>query len=148
MLHCSFGCRQRRWSLRKRCSSGKAAVDNICGTLLVGRKKGETPEQMLVKAIFGEEKASDMEDGELRKWGASVGLPQKLSLTALSELHDCGLFPENPCYSEDEYRISAQDNATFGAENIRQNMELVKMRLLAGALTAHYAEVEAEEGVR
>lgn len=122
------------------------AIDLICGTTPQKIKDGnaKTPEEMLLNVIFGEGTAKEMSDAELRRWGNSVGLPESLSLTVLSELHDCGLFPKDVCYVDDEYRIKVNDDLTYGADNIRQNLELVRMRLLAGALNAYYAEIEAE----
>lgn len=123
------------------------AVNNICGlTFVAGHKPGETAEKALLRVIFGEGDAKDLTDGALKHWGKSVGLPETLSLTALSELYDCGLFPKDVLDLDAAYQVRSDNDVHFGAENIRQNMELVKLRLLAGALSAMYEEEEKEEG--
>lgn len=123
------------------------AIDSICGTVTPRKASDggiQTPEEMLLTAIFGDGTASELTDKQLRYWGKSVGLPESLSLTVLSELHDCGLFPKDVCDLNEEFAIKSADDRTFGAENIRQSISLVSMRLLSNALSAYYAEIEAE----
>ena len=126
------------------------AVDNICKTTFSSRRRaGESAKDTFLRVLFGENIASELDDEQLRDWGRSVGLPKSLSLTALAELYDCGLFPKCAEYVDDDsLRVTTGGSCAFGAENIRQNMELVKMRLLAGALSAMNDDNEEDAKMR
>lgn len=68
-------------------------LDDFLGT------SKKTPEERMLKAIFGHvkgETSKDMPDDTLREWGLQCGLPESLSLTALGDLYDSGLFPADP----------------------------------------------------
>lgn len=122
------------------------AIDNICGLLPVKVERdsnGRVPEDALIDAICGDKDAKDLPDEDLRSWGNYMGLPKTLSLTVLAELYDCGLFPRSLSDIEDEFRIETEVERSYGAENIRQNAELVKLRLITNALNSYYAEIEA-----
>ena len=115
------------------------AVTQITGFDESGRVK--TAEERLLDTIFGNGSSKDMDDDELRFWGASVGLPDGLSLTVLDELHDCGLFPDNIIYVENqEMRVGGKKDDLCDLENIRTNMAMIHMKMLAKALSAHLSE--------
>ena len=117
------------------------AMDNIVGTEFFPTRSGKSAEERLHESIFGTGLAKDMEDSELRAWGSSVGLPEGLSLTTLAELHDCGLFPDNVLSPDDKsMRILGNEEHydVMDEANIRQNIALVGMRLLANALSYEY----------
>lgn len=60
---------------------------------------GMTAEERLLKVLFNESSdANDLNNEDLRDWAKKWGLPDELSIGAIAELHDCGLFKNDPWY--------------------------------------------------
>lgn len=101
-----------------------------------------TAEERLLNCIFGKpESANDMTNENLRDWAGKWGLPDNLSVATLADLHDCGLFKENPWFGDYDYPID-YGTGQFGElmasirykQNICDNMEHVKHQMQVKAV--------------
>lgn len=101
-----------------------------------------TAEERLLNCIFGKpESANDMTNEGLRDWAAKWGFPENLSVATLADLHDCGLFKDNPWFGDYDYPID-YSQGQFGElmasiryeQNIRDNMEQVKHQMQVKAV--------------
>lgn len=101
-----------------------------------------TAEERLLNCIFGKpESANDMTNENLRDWAGKWGLPDNLSVATLADLHDCGLFKENPWFGDYDYLID-YGTGQFGElmasirykQNICDNMEHVKHQMQVKAV--------------
>ena len=112
-------------------------VDSILDMALPNPKyKGLSTEERLLRTIFGGNlEAKSMTNNALREWGDKWGFPDNLSVATLADLHDCGLFPEDPWFGDYDYAI--EDNSQNEdmmvilkfRENVRSNLEKVKHTL-------------------
>lgn len=118
-------------------------VNRILDMVIPDKSDGHiTAEERLLNTIFGRpESANDMTNENLRDWAAKWGLPENLSIATLADLHDCGLFKENPWFGDYDYPID-YSTGQFGElmasiryeQNIRDNMEQVKYQMQVRAV--------------
>lgn len=118
-------------------------VNRILDMVVPDKSDGHiTAEERLLNTIFGKpESANDMTNEDLRDWACKWGLPDNLSVATLADLHDCGLFKENPWFGDYTYPID-YDHDQYGEmmvniryeQNIRDNMEQVKHRMQVKAV--------------
>lgn len=137
-------------------------IDSILGMAGIVSKhdRGLTAEERLLKSIFNENKASsDMSNREVREWAKKWGLPDDLSVATLADLHDCGLFPEDPWsgdYTTNIYPVKAgsrEPDETMQnvmiimamQNNLTDNLEKVKKKLQAKAVNYLMQMDNAEE---
>ena len=112
-------------------------VDSILDMALPNPKyKGLSTEERLLRTIFGGNlEAKSMTNNALREWGDKWGFPDNLSGATLADLHDCGLFPEDPWFGDYDYDI--EDNSKDEnmmvilkfRENIRDNLDKIRHTL-------------------
>lgn len=109
-----------------------------------------TPKERLLKTLFNEKSGSgEMSNGELREWAEKSGLPDTLSVAALAELYDCGLFPKDiwsgaydadidpvtyPGSGESDEDLKSAMIVMECRDNIRDNLEQIKRTLETGAV--------------
>ena len=119
----------------------EAYIDRILGT-------GKSAEERLKDAIFGPRSGKDMHDEDLRSWGRDIGLGETLSVSALEELYDTGIFPhsvvtgdiDGDFYSDDgDTRFSYLESIRF-VENIRANIDKTAEKMKANAISAYLAD--------
>lgn len=119
----------------------EAYVDSILNTVLPNPDyKGLSAEEQLLQQIFGEpEEAKDMSNARLREWGDKWGLPDNLSVATLADLHDSGLFGDDPWFGDYDYQVEENDDENVIVlmkfrDNIRDNLEKVSKKLLCKAI--------------
>ena len=125
-------------------------VDRVLGT-------GASPEQRLLKAIFGSDSGAEMSDDQLKDWALACGLPvNKLSTSTLEELFDSGLFPKDMWDNGVKINIEpGTENSPLvqglmdvkNMENIRRNIRDVSSKLEANAMS-HYLQICYDDAQR
>lgn len=90
---------------------------------------GSSPEQRVLDLIFHKHvKSDDMPSRLVREWAKQWGLPDSLSLATLCELHDCGLFPEDPWYGDYNADISPTDACGGTDEHLADAMIMMEFQ--------------------
>lgn len=108
--------------------------------------KNDGAEERLLKAIFGQEKATDMTDDQLRDWANMTGLPKTLSITTIEDLFDSGLFARNPWSGNLSVDIDEDDPAFLSlltmtqTHNIQTNLESTFKRIHENALNFYVSQ--------
>ena len=116
----------------------------------LGIQPKETAEERLLRCIFGPENSKEMSDDDLRQWGLESGFPASFRLETLEDLKDSGLFASHPWMGKIVPKIKHHKqfpentdtvlSIVKAQENLRQNLDEAKAKLLANGVRYIYEE--------
>ncbi len=113
------------------------------------KQRSMTNEEKLLKTLFHEDcKADELSNSQLREWAAKWGFPDDISVATLAELHDCGIFPNDPWYGIYDANIQPVNPANGRTDenlkdamiimsledNIKDNLEQIKRQFQTRAV--------------